>query len=130
MLLASLNTPASAQAAAAAIRDICECCGRQMQPCLQQLLGLYTKTLEAGTASRAALVAAAAVSAQNVTSSALSPAQRQAAGAAAVAVGNAAAAVAGGLHEDDVQCVMQGILTCVIRCAMVAFCVPSFSISM
>jgi hypothetical protein len=118
MLLTALSIPGSAQAAAIAIRDVCECCGKQMQSNLQQLLTLYTKTLEAGAASRA--VAAAAAAAASGVQSAMSnplltPAQRQAAGAAVVAAGNAAAATAGGLHEDDVTCVMQGVTTCVIR---------------
>lgn len=117
MLLAALGTPGSAQAAAGAIRDVCECCSRQMQSNLQQLLTLYTKTLEAGAASRAA-AAAATVAASTGTmlhNPLMSPQQRQAAGAAAAAVGSAAAAVAGGLHEDDVQQVMQGVTTCVIK---------------
>lgn len=120
MLLGALSIPGSAQAAAIAIRDVCECCGRQMQPCLQQLLAVYTRTLDNGAASRAAAAAAAAANVANQTlqhNPLMSPQQRQAAGAAAAAVSNAAAAAAGagGLHEDDVQCVMQGVITCVIR---------------
>lgn len=118
MLLSALGITGSAEAAALAIRDVCDCCGRQMQSNLQQLLTLYTKTLEAGSASRAAVAAAVAASAGAQTAlqnPLMSPAQRQAAGAAAAAAGNAAAAAAGGLHEDDVQCVMQGVTTCVIR---------------
>jgi len=118
MLLAALGIPGCAQAAAIAIRDVCDSCGRQMQSNLQQLLTLYNKALEAGAASRAAAAAAAAASvgAQSVMGSPLlTAAQRQAAGAAAVAAGSAAAAAAGGLHEDDVKCVIQGVTTCVIR---------------
>lgn len=119
MLLAALGTSGSAQAAAIAIRDVCECCSRQMQSNLQQLLTLYTKTLEAGAASRAAAAAATVAASTGVQTMLhnplMSPLQRQAAGAAAAAVGNAAAAVAGGLHEDDVQLVMQGVTTCVIK---------------
>jgi hypothetical protein len=119
MLLASLAVSESAVAAAMAIRDLCECCGGQLQPCLQQLLQLYTKTLEAGAASRAAAAAAAAAAAGGqagaLGGSGLTAAQRQAVGAVAAAVSNAAAAAAGGLHEDDVNNVIRGVVTCVIR---------------
>jgi hypothetical protein len=119
MLLAALSMPEAAEAAAIAIRDLCECCGAQLQPCLQQLLQLYKQVLEAGAAHRAAAAAAAAagIAGQGLGGALMTPAQRHSAGLVVASMGNAAAAAAGqgGLHEDDVQNVIRGVVTCVVR---------------
>lgn len=43
MLLSSLALPASAPAAAIAIKGLCDKCSGHMQPCLDQLMALYAQ---------------------------------------------------------------------------------------
>ncbi|KAF6259150.1 armadillo-type protein [Scenedesmus sp. NREL 46B-D3] len=112
----TLDNPVSAPAAAIAIRDLCDCCGRHMGTphILEQLMSLYHKTLEAGAATKAA---AAASGAQGVIGGPVMTAeQRTAATGAAVAAAGGAVAAAGALHEDDVHCVIQGMVMCLSRC--------------
>lgn len=116
LLLTALGEKSSAAAAAIAIRDLCESCGKHMAPCLNELSGLYQKTLEAGAATKAAQAAAAAAAATGpVGGPVLTASQRSAAGSAAAAAVKDAAAAAGGLHEDDVCCVIQGVVACLSR---------------
>lgn len=115
-MLTSLGNNASAAAAAIAIRDLCDFCGKHMGPCLNDLSTLYQKTLEAGAATKAAQAAAAAAAAAGpIGGPILTAAQRSAAGVAAAAAANDAAAAAGGLHEDDVHCVIRGVVACLSR---------------
>lgn len=116
LLLTALGESASAAAAAIAIRDLCESCGKHMGANLNELSTLYQRTLEAGAATKAAQAAAAATAAAGpVAGPVLTAAQRSAAGAAAAAAAKDAAAAAGGLHEDDVHCVIQGVVACLSR---------------
>jgi hypothetical protein len=121
MLLAALEDPISAPAAAMAIKDLCDCCGQFMAPCMQQLLGMYHKALEAGQATREAAAAAVATAAAGpqavIGGPVLTAAQRDAAATAAAAAAAAAAGgrSAGGLHEEDVQHVIQGVAICMSR---------------
>jgi hypothetical protein len=121
MLLTALNDPVSAAAAAIAIRDLCDCCGKHMGTphLLEQLMGLYQKTLEAGTATKTAAAAAAAAAASGaqgvIAGPVLTAAQRTAAAGAAVAAAGSAVAASGALHEDDVHCVIQGMVVCFSR---------------
>jgi hypothetical protein len=122
MLLTALGDPVSAPAAAIAIRDLCDCCGRHMGTphILEQLMGLYQKTLEAGAATKTAAAAAAAAAASGaqgvIAGPVMTAAQRSAAAGAAVAAAGNAVAASGALHEDDVHCVIQGMVMCLSRC--------------
>uniref|UniRef100_A0A383V7P9 Importin N-terminal domain-containing protein n=1 Tax=Tetradesmus obliquus TaxID=3088 RepID=A0A383V7P9_TETOB len=122
MLLTALGDPVSAPAAAIAIRDLCDCCGKHMGTphILEQLMALYAKTLEAGAATKTAAAAAAAAAAGDaqgvIAGPVMTAAQRTAAAGAAVAAAGNAVAAAGALHEDDVHCVIQGMVMCLSRC--------------
>lgn len=120
MLLVALTDPVSAPAAAVAIRDLCDSCGRHMGNCISDLLQLYQRALDAGAATKTAAAAAAAAAAASgaqgpLAGPVLTSAQRTAAAGAAAAAAGTAAAAAGALHEDDVHCVIQGAVACLSR---------------
>jgi hypothetical protein len=86
---------------------------------LEQLMALYQKTLEAGAATKTAAAAAAAAAASGaqgvIAGPVMTAAQRTAAAGAAVAAAGNAVAASGALHEDDVCCVIQGMVMCLSR---------------
>ncbi|KAI8470335.1 MAG: armadillo-type protein [Monoraphidium minutum] len=96
MLLSSLAAPAAAPAAAIAIRGLCDKCSGHMQPCLDQLMQLYSQVLKSGAAARLAAAAGGA---------------NPLAGSGGGGGGDAGARVA----EEDVLMVVEGVGLCVSR---------------